>query len=229
MSAVIRPDLTVVNSPPSAAAPGWAVRGLLDATFRELTTAFRIPDFGIDAIDDSTLWQLETPGGRAQLVSEKTGGYFLRAPDDVTTWMIQASSPDVLPWIFEILDPGVEAFVQSTLAAPAGSDRVALIRAYRHFLRLHAAAVAQRLGSLTAPPRAAAAARWRQLTTAHRALDRALYLAVTPQDVVAALRQLAERLESAERDPANDAGLHGEIVATIRSLATAELDRRVPA
>ncbi|RSM74728.1 hypothetical protein DL991_29165 [Amycolatopsis sp. WAC 01375] len=229
MSAVIRPDLTVVISPPGAAAPGWAVRGLLTATFRTLTTVFRSPDFGIDATEDCTLWQLETPAGRAQLASQHTGTHFLSSPDSTTTWMVQASSFDVLPWIFQALPDGTASFPRSTQEVAVGTDRMDLIRAYRRFLRKRADAVAFRTAGSPQLPLSEEVALWRQLVSAHQALGRALYLAVTPQDVAAALRQLADRLEKTGCEPGSNAGLHGEFVATVRALAAAECDQQVPA
>ncbi|WP_410646217.1 hypothetical protein [Amycolatopsis sp. cmx-4-54] len=229
MPAVIRADLSVVSSPPSASAPGWAVRGLVTASFRTLTAVFRSPDFGIDAIEDCTLWQLETPGGRAQLASQHTGTHFLSAPDSATTWMVQASSFDVLPWIFQALPEGTASFPRSTRDIAVGADRMALIRAYRRFLRKRADTVAFRTAGNPRLPLSEEVALWRQLVSAHQALGRALYLAVTPQDVAAALQQLADRLEKTGHEPGSDAALHGEIVATVRALAAADCDQQVPA
>jgi hypothetical protein len=224
--AVIRANLTVLDLPPTTSEPGWAPRGHLRASFRDLTTVLHAPDFGIDATEDSTMWLLDTPAGRAQLFHQLDGTYLLRAPATRITWTIQAPSPDVLPWIFELADGSTAGFPNSGQALRVGPDRITLIRAYQRFLELRATDLQQRL-ELARPPHPASVSRWQQLTSYHQDLSRALHLAATPADIVATLQKAANRFPSTA-GPDFDHELHDEFVATVRALATASVPAQSP-
>ncbi|MFI5593487.1 hypothetical protein ACIA5G_51260 [Amycolatopsis sp. NPDC051758] len=223
--AVIRANLTVLDLPPTTSEPGWAPRGHLRASFRDLTTVLHAPDFGIDATEDSTMWLLDTPAGRAQLCHQLDGTYFLHAPATRITWTIQAPSPDVLPWIFKLAG-STAGFPSSGQALRVGPDRITLIRAYQRFLDLRATDLQQRL-ELAQPQHPASVSRWQQLTSYHQHLSRVLHVAVAPADVVAALQQAAN-LFPAAAGPYFDHELHDEFVATVRALATASVPARSP-
>ncbi|HEY3691136.1 MAG TPA: hypothetical protein VGL46_12660 [Pseudonocardiaceae bacterium] len=219
--AVIRANLTVLNLLPATSSPGWTLQGHLPASFRELTTVLHSPDFGVSDIEDATLWQLGTPAGGAQLYHQLDGAYFLHSPDTRVTWTIQAPSAEVLPWIFKLVRNSTADFPRSVQALPAGPDRIILIRAYQKYLDLRAADLKQRLQHSFPSAHPATTARWEQLVSARRDLGRALHLAVTPHDVVAALQQVSNRIAATTVKPAFDHELHREFAETVRALATA--------
>jgi hypothetical protein len=218
--AVIRANLAVLNLPPTTSPPGWAARGQLHASFRDLTTALHAPDFGIDPGEDSTLWLLDTPGGRAQLGHHLGGAHFLRSPDTPVTWTIQAPSADVLPWIHKLVTHSTAGFPHGGLALP-GADPIALIRAYQRYLDLRAADLQQRLEHVSEPAHPATVSRWQLLLSASQCLRGVLHLAGTPHAVAEALQQAANRLSGAAGQDAPE--LRDEFAATVRVLATAGL------
>jgi hypothetical protein len=237
--AVVRPDLTVLNLPPENAGTGWALRGELRASFREVTIALGSPDFGIGSTEESTLWLLDTPAGPAQLHNWLGGTYFLYAPDSVVGWQIQAPDDGVLPWIYKIVTGSTIGFPDSVRELTFGAGREQLTQAYLSYLRGRERAVSQLLheGELTGTRRVAAARLWQQLLSTLLTLATALgpHLPLHsshPVDDSATLVDALNRAATETPLPAwHDRALRDEHVATLRALAAAQVPhwRPVPA
>lgn len=229
--AVIRPDLTVLNLPPENAGTGWARRGDLRASFRDLTTTLGSPDFGLGTTEESTLWLLDTPAGPAQLHSWLGGSYFLRSPDAVVAWQIQAPADGVLPWIYKVVTGSTAGFPDSVRDLAFGAGREELTQAYLGYLSGRERAVSQLLhdGDLSGNRRTAAAGRWGQLVSMTLTLSASLgqHLPLRPGRLVEAPDSLADALNRAAIEaplpPWHDRALHDEHVATVRALAAAQV------
>jgi hypothetical protein len=229
--AVVRPDLTVLNLPPENAGTGWALRGELRASFRELTTTLGSPDFGVGSIEESTLWLLDTPAGPAQLHNWLGGSYFLREPDSVVGWQIQAPADAVLPWIYKVVTGSTVGFPDSVRDLAFGAGREELTQAYLSYLRGRERAVSQLLheGDLTGNRRITVSNQWQQLLSTLLTLGAALgpHLPLRPGRLVEAPTSLSEALNRAAAEaplpPWHDRAVREEHVATVRALAAAQV------
>ncbi|RLK58466.1 hypothetical protein [Actinokineospora cianjurensis] len=234
--AVIRPDLTVLNLLLENAGTGWARRGDLRASFRDLTTTLGSPDFGLGTTEESTLWLLDTPAGPAQLHNWLGGSYFLRSPDSVAAWQIQAPGDGVLPWIYKVVTGSTTGFPDSVRDLAFGAGREELTQAYLNYLRGRERAVSQLLheGDLVGNRRIAAAKLWQQLLSTLLTLGTALgpHLPLHPGRFVEAPTSLSDALNQSAMEaplpPWHDRARRDEHVATVRALASARVpDRRV--
>jgi hypothetical protein len=221
--AIIRADLTVLPLAPLRSPSGWADRGHVRASFRTVTAVLGRPDFGLDAVEEATLWQLDTPGGRAQLQNWLGGDYFLRCPDTVVTWTIQAPTTGALPWIYKVVTGSTAEFPRSGRDLVAGADRETLTEAYLHYLERRSEAVYLGYGQDHADDlQRRALGVWRQLVDAQYCLLDALVPPATTApsskaaDVGGELRRLAEHTPYTA---GADRGLHDEFIATVRALA----------
>lgn len=234
--AVVRPDLTVLNLPPETAGTGWALRGELRASFRELTTALGSPDFGVGSAQESTLWLLDTPAGSAQLHSWHDGSCFLREPDSVVAWQIQAPHDGVLPWIYKIVTGSTIGFPDSVRGLEFGASREELTQAYLSYLSGRERAVNELLhaGELSGNGRIATTRHWGQLVSTLLILNDALgqHLPLRPDRSAEATANLAEALNKAAVEAPlptwHDRAIHDEHVATLRALAGAKVPTRRP-
>jgi hypothetical protein len=141
--AAIHDDLNIGREPCSAPASALISRAAINASYSTLTARFGDPDFARSAGpgQDSTIWILDTPVGRAHLHNWLSRSHFLLRPETSIRWTIQCANDDPLPWIFKAVTGATDGFPDSVAGATRTSTRATLLSAYADYLYLRAQAV----------------------------------------------------------------------------------------